>query len=571
MKLEYIHRITIVVQSKIVNYIRVITAFLLAIKPENVRILAAIVLSVLLHAGVTILGDSQTGKAIDKIGLVSVKVAINSSHNAMQKSSKSPISHAIDASPITESVKTDSNALVTDKTTEVANPKSTTAEDQTIQPLTDKLADQITKKDIAKPDTIKQTNKPGEAPSASEQQLQKVTNKIDLVSVKVAINVTRNTDTTKPSSNPPMAQTTDAKPIKASVATKSKAVVADQISEIVSAESVTVDNQSEQPLTSKPDNQISKKNIAKPDTIKQTNKPGEAPNASEQQLQKATNKIDLVSVEVVINSTHNTDKPSPETPISETTNSDPVIKSLDTNAKSQAKNTIVERVSTQNYAVNDQSTQLLTIKPDQQKIKKDSAKVDTIAQTDKQGQMPTDSEQKSQKVTNKIDLVSAEVAINSTQNTAEPSPEPPMDQTANTNPISAQLDIDSQAPVKNKIVETISAQAAAISKQTSEQGLIKLHTPVVSAIPLYHMIQKPPYPVRSRDLGEEGTVTIAIKVAADGSVIEAYISKTSGYTLLDGSALSTVTSQWRFKPARRAGNPVDAWVKVPIKFNIKKQ
>jgi len=77
MKLEYIHRITIVVQSKIVNYIRVITAFLLAIKPENVRILAAIVLSVLLHAGVTILGDSQTGKAIDKIGLVSVKVAIN--------------------------------------------------------------------------------------------------------------------------------------------------------------------------------------------------------------------------------------------------------------------------------------------------------------------------------------------------------------------------------------------------------------------------------------------------------------------------------------------------------------
>ncbi len=34
-----------------------------------------------------------------------------------------------------------------------------------------------------------------------------------------------------------------------------------------------------------------------------------------------------------------------------------------------------------------------------------------------------------------------------------------MDQTANTNPISAPLDIDSQAPVKHKIVETISAQA----------------------------------------------------------------------------------------------------------------
>ncbi len=72
-------------------------------------------------------------------------------------------------------------------------------------------------------------------------------------------------------------------------------------------------------------------------------------------------------------------------------------------------------------------------------------------------------------------------------------------------------------------------------------------------------------------MGEEGTVIIAIKVAADGRVIEAYISKTSGYTLLDGSALSTVTSQWHFKPARRAGKPIEAWVKVPIMFNIKKQ
>ena len=569
MKLESIRRLTIIVQSKIVNYIRVITAFLLAIKPENVRIFAAIVLSVLLHAGVTILGGSQTGKAIDKIGLISVKVAINSSHNAMQKSSKSPISHAIDASPITESVKTDSNALVADKTTEVANPKSTTAEDQTTQQITTKLANQTNKKDIAKPDTITQTDKPGEAPTASEQKLQKATNKIDLVLVDVAFNVTHNT--TQSPSNPPMAQTTDATPAKASVDTDSNASVGDKTTEIAKADSTTIDDQSTQPLTTKPDNQTTKKNIAKPDTITQTDKPGESPTASEQKLQKATNKIDLVSVDVAFNSTHNTEKSLPKLPMVQTDDADPIIKSLDTNAKAQAKNITVERVSTQNYAANDQSTQPLTIKPDNQTIKKDSTKVDTIAQTDKRGQTPTDSEQKSQKITNKIDLVSAEVAINSTQNTEEPSPEPPMDQTANTNPISAQLDIDSQAPVKNKIVETISAQAAAISKQTSEQGLIKLNTPVVSAIPLYHMIQKPPYPVRSRDLGEEGTVIIAIKVAADGRVIEAYISKTSGYTLLDGSALSTVTSQWRFKPARRAGKPIEAWVKVPIMFNIKKQ
>jgi len=108
-------------------------------------------------------------------------------------------------------------------------------------------------------------------------------------------------------------------------------------------------------------------------------------------------------------------------------------------------------------------------------------------------------------------------------------------------------------------------------EETTDEGLVSASIPVVSAIPLYHLNPKPHYPERSRDLGEEGTVIIAIKVSVDGDVARAYVSKTSGYALLDGSALSTVRSQWRFRPATRAGKPVESWVRVPVRFNIRKR
>ena len=93
--------------------------------------------------------------------------------------------------------------------------------------------------------------------------------------------------------------------------------------------------------------------------------------------------------------------------------------------------------------------------------------------------------------------------------------------------------------------------------------------PDVTAVPLYHLIPKPAYPSRSRDLGEEGLVIIAVLVSKDGSVLDAYVSESSGYKLLDGSALATVTERWRFKPGMLHGKAVSSWVRVPIKFSIK--
>jgi len=80
---------------------------------------------------------------------------------------------------------------------------------------------------------------------------------------------------------------------------------------------------------------------------------------------------------------------------------------------------------------------------------------------------------------------------------------------------------------------------------------------------------RPPYPALSRRLGEEGTVRLNILVNPDGSVARLDLLKSSGHPRLDRSAIDTVQSSWKFEPARQGGNPVAAWVIVPIQFTLR--
>ena len=80
----------------------------------------------------------------------------------------------------------------------------------------------------------------------------------------------------------------------------------------------------------------------------------------------------------------------------------------------------------------------------------------------------------------------------------------------------------------------------------------------------------PMYPVRSRQRAEEGTVTLHVLIAIDGSVKRIEIAESSGFDDLDRSALDTVRSRWRFVPAKRSdGRPVESWVLVPIRFALR--
>ena len=78
----------------------------------------------------------------------------------------------------------------------------------------------------------------------------------------------------------------------------------------------------------------------------------------------------------------------------------------------------------------------------------------------------------------------------------------------------------------------------------------------------------PMYPLEARRRAQHGTVLLRIEVAADGAVERVEIARTSGFDLLDDSAIETVRARWRFVPARRDGIAVESWCEVPIRFAL---
>lgn len=72
---------------------------------------------------------------------------------------------------------------------------------------------------------------------------------------------------------------------------------------------------------------------------------------------------------------------------------------------------------------------------------------------------------------------------------------------------------------------------------------------------------KPIYPLISRRRGEEGTVIVYVRLSSDGKVKEARIHRSSGFDLLDESALKAV-KQWTFKSSE------EKEVLVPVVFKL---
>jgi len=79
---------------------------------------------------------------------------------------------------------------------------------------------------------------------------------------------------------------------------------------------------------------------------------------------------------------------------------------------------------------------------------------------------------------------------------------------------------------------------------------------------------KPSYPGISRRLGEQGTVFLRVFVTIAGDATRVELKTSSGYPRLDQSAQAAV-QRWKFVPAKRGEQAVDAWVVVPIKFSLK--
>lgn len=78
---------------------------------------------------------------------------------------------------------------------------------------------------------------------------------------------------------------------------------------------------------------------------------------------------------------------------------------------------------------------------------------------------------------------------------------------------------------------------------------------------------QPEYPAAAYRAREEGTVLLGVQVGADGQVAGVDVIDRSGNRELDRAAVEAVR-QWRFNPAVRDGEKVEATVNVPITFRI---
>ena len=77
----------------------------------------------------------------------------------------------------------------------------------------------------------------------------------------------------------------------------------------------------------------------------------------------------------------------------------------------------------------------------------------------------------------------------------------------------------------------------------------------------------PAYPLMARRRGISGRVLLRAEVTADGHCRDARVIRSSGYKILDETALAAVR-KWRFIPATRGSRPVTATVEIPLNFKL---
>lgn len=86
--------------------------------------------------------------------------------------------------------------------------------------------------------------------------------------------------------------------------------------------------------------------------------------------------------------------------------------------------------------------------------------------------------------------------------------------------------------------------------------------------PVYKETPEPPYPALAKRMGYQGTVELKVLVNRSGTVEELQVVSSSGYQVLDHSALTAV-QRWSFKPGTRDAVQEAMWIKIPVQFKLR--
>jgi protein TonB len=84
----------------------------------------------------------------------------------------------------------------------------------------------------------------------------------------------------------------------------------------------------------------------------------------------------------------------------------------------------------------------------------------------------------------------------------------------------------------------------------------------------YETATPPAYPIQALHAGVQGTVLLKVLAGPAGKPLQVMIERSSGSRILDDAARRHVLAAWRFHPAIRDGQAIEAWAVVPVRFNL---
>ena len=107
-------------------------------------------------------------------------------------------------------------------------------------------------------------------------------------------------------------------------------------------------------------------------------------------------------------------------------------------------------------------------------------------------------------------------------------------------------------------------QKSTVNNSDLQQDLVQSE-PIFDAHQLNN--SAPIYPAIAKSRGISGKVILEVLVSENGEAQEVKISSSSGYAILDNSAIEAVEN-WHFIPAKKFGNNIQARILIPIEYKI---
>jgi protein TonB len=102
-----------------------------------------------------------------------------------------------------------------------------------------------------------------------------------------------------------------------------------------------------------------------------------------------------------------------------------------------------------------------------------------------------------------------------------------------------------------------------------ESSLRRVDRPDRATAPAAALADNPPapYPADAKRLGLQGTAVVRVTVTVDGRPTALRLVESSGWSALDDAALAAL-GDWRFRPAMRGGQAVEATIDLPVVFSL---